>query len=569
MTPFIILLVLIAILIFFTRTPDDEQELRLSIAGSPAKLTLQEIKLINRISLLGSTYPILALHLSNRFEGAAWQVSNMGLCDTLCRAGLEDKALLLLPRLDTHHRREALKLMLKALTQTGKADRAVALLEQTGEEPPHDGLIRSALLLAENKHEAACQALEDYLQSTHPDATQWLDVARLQRELGQTDAARQSLEQFWVLQHDKSADEIFDLNTFIQELVRLGDFQTLQDIATTLEISRNNPFIAPLIDAGLFEQATSLIERLEPLQQYNPYEMLFDALLQHGQLQQAETLLSARDEQDSGKLLLRLARWHIDQGRDAEAPQAIQRLSQDSAIRIDLYLALWSLHKDTRPAFADPLREQAERWVDALPDGATRDRLRLFVLDTRLLLQIRLPERQRSSYEIRCLLEETQWLNARQPLYLRTINAKQHAMRLHALGRPEDARLLLEDTQQDLQSIAEDDDMEPFDQACLQEELATCFLQLGLTEQAIALYRDIHIDRNFATYWLAALVEHDLLNQAVEHLSYNDIIGMPDAVHQLLDKLGNSAEEEHADRYQYLLDKIIHDNFWPQPVEGL
>lgn len=541
-------------------------EPRLAVAGTPARLTLTEVAQVNRIAMLRLLSPELALQLAARLEGDAWQVANAPLYATLWQRGRLDEAQALRSRLDPHHSHQALVTLLKELVDAEKDDEAAALLERLGEALPEEPLLRSALLAAQGKPEDARSELEHLLRGERLSELQWLELARLQREQGDADAARHSLEQFWTLSQGSEPQALLGMDMYARELARLGDIERLLERASLLELERENPFIAPLIEAGLFEQAIKQIERLDPLWRGTPCEQLLDTLLQRGHLQQAEALIAAADESLHGRLLLSLLRWRVDHGQTENVEQDIQRLARHEALRIDLSLSLGRLYEQSHPDIAGTLLAQADRKLEALPAGEERDQLRLFMIELQLEMQTHLPERQRNSYEIRQALEEMQRISDRQPFYNQVLNLQQRAMLLKRLGRTDDALQLLDDLQLKLRNAQPDEDQDEFDLALLQEGLAIAYVRLDQFEQARSLHAQIETDISAASEWQQVLVEHDHLDHAVENLSYTNLFDPEQTLDKLLAKLHDSEDEVAIELNQKLLDKLTRDDFWPQPA---
>ncbi|WP_275545922.1 MULTISPECIES: hypothetical protein [unclassified Pseudomonas] len=545
---------------------DGGPEPRLAIVGTPAQLTLTEVAQVNRIAMLRMLAPELALQLAARLEGDAWQVVNAPLYATLWHLHRRDEAQALRSRLDSHHRQQALITLLQELVDAGRAGEAVAVLEQLGEELPEEPLLRASLLAAQGKSDEARETLEDLLGSGQLSELQWLDLARQQREQGDREGARRSLEQFWTLKQSADAQNMLGLDLYAGELARLGDIQRLLESAATLRLERDNPFIAALIEAGLFEQAIEQIERLDILWRSAPYELLLDTLLQRGYLQEAEELIAAADESVQERLLLRLLRWRFDHGKADGVQQDIERMARHEALRIDLCLSLWKLYRQSHAEAAACLLDQAEQRVEALPDGEERDQLRLFVIESRLEIQLSQPERQRNSYELRRALEEMQRLTDRQPMYNQMLNLKQRALLLQRLGRLDDAHALLNAVHLKLQNVELNEALDEYDLALLQEGLAIAYLRLGRLEQALALRANIQTDHSVASEWLQVLVEQDHLEHAVEHLSYMDLLDAEQALDKLLTKLQETEDEVAIALNHRLLDRLTSDDFWPRPA---
>jgi hypothetical protein len=567
MAVFAILLVAVTVMIIIgtllTSPADGGAEPRLAIVGTPAQLTMAEIAQVNRIAMLRTPAPQLALQLAARLEGDAWQVTNAPLYATLWHLGRHDEARALLSRLDSHHRQQALTTLLRELVDAGKGSEAVALLAHLDEELPEEPLLRSALLAAQGKSQEARDVLEGLISSGRLSELQWLNLAQLQRELGDREGARRSLEHFWTLKQSADAQDTLSLDRYAHELASLGDIQRLLESAASLHPGHDNPYITPLVEAGLFTQAIEQIERLDSLWRNTPYEQLLDAMLQREYLQQARELIIAVDDNLHGQLLLRLLRRHFDHGNTNRVEQDIEQLARYEALRIDLRLSLFRLYRQTHPEVAARLLDQAEQGVTALPDGDERDQLHLFVIESRLENQLDRPERQRNSYELRQALEEMQRITDRQPLYNQLLNLKQQALLLQRLGRSDDAHALLNDVQQRLQNVTPDETLDEYDLALLQEGLAIAYLRLGHLEQALALRAGLHVDLDAASEWLNVLVEQEHLEQAVEHLSYRNLFDAQKTLDTLLTKLHDAEDEVAITLNHRLLDRLASDDFWP------
>lgn len=560
-----VLVVLIGVFLIIAITGADPKPRRIAVADSSARLTLEEVVWINRISTLRFLAPEMAIDLAARLQGDAWQVANASLCATLLELNREEKALGLYSYLDAHHRREALAKMLYQLIDAGEVEKALELLKRTGDERPSDPLLRIPLLLAEGDQDTANSELETFATTSNLSAQQWLDLARLQRQSGKEDAVRHSLAQFWALQQTVPAEDIVGLEIFARELASLGDLQQLLDISDSLSLQRDNPFIAPMIEAGWFAQAQQQIQRLDADWRNEHYDQLFDAMLRHRQLREAEALLKEVEDSAHDALLLRLAQWWIDQGAVSDAERDVQRMSRHETQRISLYLSLWALYEQSQPDLATSLLGQAERWIEYLSENTDRDHLRLQVLNARLTLQSRLPERQRTSYEIRRALEQIQRLAERQPLFDRAFTDTRHAFLLQRLDRPADARSLLDNVRDTLVTANTPEEIEAFDMALLLDALAIAYLRLGNVDEAVDLIRRIPEEISYPSDWIDALLEQDLLAHAVDGLGYRDLFDPRNGPQRLLEKLDAAATDESRTLKHRLLDKVFSDDFWRQP----
>ena len=392
----LVIAIIVGVVIFISaREPGD---LHLNIQGSPARITLDEAKQVNRVTYLQLISPELARALAGKLQGDAWQLVQSGLCVSWLNEGRQDAALQLLGKLDPHHRGVALSNLLRHLIEAGEERQALELLTQSGDELPAQPLLRVALLRAEGRlDEARAELSELDTYKGNADVLHLTQLARQQRELEQRDAALHSLDLAWQLMQGSAAvDEYLGLDALLAELAALGEFSRLQAIAEQLPVAQRPAAIAELIRAGLFEQARALLQGLAQYQSESLQEQMFGAMLARDQLIQAEELLGQVTNAQHTTLLVRLAQWHIVRGSFETAAARLQAHARSPQERIDLYLSLWKLQVGERPELAARLLDQAEGWVAQLTEDE-QDDLRFFVLDARLSTQSLLPERQRTS----------------------------------------------------------------------------------------------------------------------------------------------------------------------------
>ena len=557
----LVIAIIVGVVIFISaRDPGD---LHLNIQGSPARITLDEAKQVNRVTYLQLISPELARALAGKLQGDAWQLVQSGLCVSWLNEGRQDAALQLLGKLDPHHRGVALSNLLRHLIEAGEERQALELLAQSGDELPTQPLLKVALLRAEGRlDEARAELSELDTYKGSADVLHLTQLARQQRELEQRDAALHSLDLAWQLMQGSAAvDEHLGLDALLAELAALGEFSRLQAIAEQLPVAQRPAAIAELIGAGLFEQARALLQGLAQYQSESLQEQMFGAMLDRDQLIQAEELLGQVTNAQHTTLLVRLAQWHIVRGSFETAAARLQAHARSPQERIDLYLSLWKLQVGERPELAARLLDQAEGWVAQLTEDE-QDDLRFFVLDARLSTQSLLPERQRTSYEIRRGLEEMERLLQGMDSYSRIANLGLLARLLHKLGRAEDALTKLAQARELLSRSGPQDDLEDLDKALLLEDIATTYLQLQRLDLALAARAEIPESEIFDERdWIAALIEHDHLQQAIEALDMRTLFAVAAPLASLTGKLAELADQGQALRGQ-LLAKLRSDAFW-------
>src|SRR5690606_33198430 len=143
--------------------------------------------------------------------------------------------------------------------EAGEEQRARDLLQHTGEELPQAPQTPIALLRASGREQEAESELllpGEQQAGVHERLT----LARLQRRLGQREAATISLERAWQQMQAEQTDALLD--ELIEELFQLGQFERVQQMAEQLPAEQHAPLISALTKAGLFEQANRLIAGL-------------------------------------------------------------------------------------------------------------------------------------------------------------------------------------------------------------------------------------------------------------------------------------------------------------------
>lgn len=560
---FTVLFIVIVVVLVITLSGTDPADPRLEVQDSPARITLDEAKQINRIACLQYIHPELARTLASNLQGDAWQIAQSGLCTTLLDDGREDAALQLLSRFDPHHRGVALHNMLNHLIEAGHERQALELLAKSGDALPQKPLLKIPLLRAEGRLDEALAELAELDECKGgADALQLQKLARQQRAFEQREAATQTLDLAWqLMQAEAATQEYLGLEDLLKELVELGEFGRLQAIAKQLPTEQRPPAIAELIRAGLFEQARALLQDLPQYESNVLYEQMFGAMLERAQLVQADELLTTLDGTLHTTALTQLAQWHITRGTFDTAAGALQAQARSLPERIDLYLSLWKLQATERPALAATLLDQAERWVSELA-ADEQEELRFFVLDARLSAQSQLPERQRTSYEIRRGLEEMERLLPRMDSYSRISNLALLARLLQKLGRDEDAMEKLAQARKLLSQSGPQDELEDFDKAWLLEDMAKAYLQLQRLDLALAARDEIPKGEVFDEHeWIAALIEHGHLQLAIEGLSLTTLFALAQPLAALTTKIAELAEQGQA-LHSQLLAKLSGDALW-------
>lgn len=561
---FVLLLIAVVAIVIIAMTSGEPGDDRLPVAGSPARLTLEEVGRINQLAHLQHLQLDLTVKLAARLNGDAWQLAQSGICPALLMAGREAQALELLAQLDEHHRQSALHGMLNNLIEANEEPRALALLAQLELDLPENPLQRIALLHASGKQEEAERELHALAQQYPPAdgdsaVLALLALARLQHRLGKSDSAIQTLDQTWQeMQRGAAEQDYLGLEQLATQLAQLGQFQTLQDLAGQLPNTRHTALIAELTQAGLFEQARLLIQGLEPLSQSVAYETLLEAMLERGQLRLATELLAASEDMGRTQLLLCMAQSYLRHNDMAGLTAFIETQVADRAERSRLYLSLWHLHQQQQPQHAAALLELAERWNAAHEDG-------LFdLLEARLTLQSQLPPRERTSYEIRRGVDDMTRLARDEDCYFSANYLIRLARLLARLERKADALERLAEARQLMRDKASE--LDELDVELLLEDLASAYLALDELDLARAT-RNERLQHAPAGRddWTVELIRHGHLELAIDNLSFYDLYNGEQPLHLLdarIQELTEQAPERSQTLQEWLLARLESPTFW-------
>ena len=559
---FIFIVVVFAVIAMTSEPPKDAAELaqmRLPVQGSPARITLAEAEYINRVAYLQNLNPGLALSLAERMQGDAWQIACSSLCPDLLMQTGEEPALQLLSRLDPHHRQQALNGMLNRLIEAGEEQRALDLLQHLGEELPQAPQTRIALLHASGREQEAESELL-LLGEQQAEVRERLTLARLQRRLGQREAATISLERAWQQMQAEQTDALLD--ELIEELFQLGQFERVQQMAEQLPAEQHAPLISALTKAGLFEQANKLIAGLTPFAQKQAREGLLDAMLERNQLRLAEELLDACEDSTRYPLLLHWAQWLLQRNDLAGLNALIETRSASDDERVQLYLLLPHLTQ-TSPQQAADLLQQAERWYETLSREQQQE-WHFNLLEAKLKLQSQMPPRERTSYELRRGLDAMSRLTRDEDVDSHINKLIRLARLQQSLERHEDAKAQMNEALQKLRDNA--DDLDKLDWELLLDNMIGGYMDLGDLEQARAL----HIEHQRAApldsgEWISSLLRHDHLELAIDSLNYFDLLQPEPPLTKLetrIEQLAEQSPERSQSLKERLLERLEQPSFW-------
>lgn len=560
----LVMVILIAFKLAESFSKEDE-EVHLDFSGHSARITPTDAAQINRISILSLSAPELALQVASRLWGDAWQIAHVSLCSVLLKLSREEEALKLLSSLEAPYAQKALEEMLQHLIDEGQVDKAIEMKTRLQAERPSLPLLDAELLLAEGKTDKARSVLTALTQSNQLDASQLIDLARLQRRCEMPDAAQASLAKAEAALNAEEQSSITEWRPF---MLALAEFQRYPELLQLAERSEEDKrFIAQLLlDQGQYEHSLTLLGSLDLSAAYLlDYEKLLDQLLHDQRHDLAQELLANATGSTHSILLEQYLNWHVRRGDTQQA----QRLLDKETPRLEPATLNWLLlnlaqhHVESQPYWAGDLLRQSDRLVSSRKGQPEWPFMRLLHLQHLLKEQARRSLSQRDSWTIRNHLEEIAKLHAQLEFDDALSERIHHCELLHALGESEQARTLAQVIERQLRDtqFPEEDD-----QGFYCDEFVTALIKLGELDAASKL-----LEERLASGWqeeplLQAYVEAGRLEEAVELISFKTLIGHADApinaLHQRIVSLAEQDKQRSQRLLQRLLERLDDDNTW-------
>lgn len=560
----LVLVVLIAFRLAESFSKEDE-EVHLDFSGHSARITPTDAAQINRISILSLSAPELALQVASRLWGDAWQIAHVSLCSVLLKLGREEEALKLLSSLEAPYAQKALEEMLQHLIDEGQVDKAIEMKTRLPAQRLSLPLLDAELLLAEGKADEARSVLAALAQSDHLDASQLIDLARLQQRCEMPDAAQASLARAEVALNAEEQSSIIQWRPFMQALAEFQRYGQLLQLAERSEEDKR--FIAQLLlDQGQYEHCLTLLGSLDSSAAYLlDYEKLLDQLLQDQRHDLAQELLANATGSTHSILLEHYLDWHARRGDTQQA----QKLLDKETPRLEpatlnwLLLNLAQRHFQSQPYWTADLLRQSDRLVSSRKGQPEWPFMRLLHLQHLLKEQAGRSLSQRDSWTVRNHLEEIAKLHAQLEFDDALSERIHHCELLQALGESEQARTLAQEIERQLRDaqFPEEDD-----QGFYCDEFVTVMIRLGALDTARKL-----LEEGLASDWqeeplLQAHVEADRLEEAVELISFKTLIGHADApinaLHQHILSLAEQDKQRSQRLQQRLLERLDDDKTW-------
>lgn len=560
----LVMVVLIAFRLAESFSKEDE-EVHLDFSGHSASITPSDAAQINRISVLSLSAPELALQVASRLWGDAWQIAHASLCTVLLKLGREDEALKLLSSLEAPYAQKALEEMLQHMVDEGQVDKAIEMKARLPAQRPSLPLLDAELLLAEGKADEARNVLAALDQSDQLDASQLIDLARMQQRCEMPDAAQLSLAKAEEALNTEEQSSIIEWRPFMQALAEFQRYAELLQLAERSEEDKR--FIAQLLlDHGQYEHSLTLLDSLDSSAAYLlDYEKLLNQLLHDKRHDLAQELLANATGSTHSILLEHYLDWYVRQGDTQQA----QRLLDKETPRLEpatlnwLLLHLAQRHFERQPYWAGNLQRQSDRLVSSRKGQPEWPFMRLLHLQHLLKEQAGRSLSQRDSWTIRNHLEEIAKLHAQLEFDDALTERIHHCELLHALGEAEQTRTLMQEIERQLRDtqFPEEDDRSFY---C--DEFVTALIKLGELGTARKL-----LEEGLASDWqeeslLQAYVEADRLEEAVELISFKTLIGHTDApinaLHQRILSLAELDKPRSQRLQQRLLERLDDDKTW-------
>ncbi|MDF2393951.1 hypothetical protein GWQ44_00215 [Pseudomonas sp. 3MA1] len=572
MTLFVTLLVIVLLfiaLILYSRqkTADRNEDLELT-----SNLTAQ----INQTLLLSKAEPLLALKLAETLPGEARELALQLVASELYLAGHKTQARELYQQLPPHARDYVLNTLIETLLDSDDTQACLELLENWGESLPSWPLLQVRILQARGEQERALAVLGELSDPRQAAAHErqsignLLILARLQHQAGMQDAALASVELAWSA-FDQSEDghRQSTLRSLFEACATLGQFDTILTRAAPLPAEERAQAVAALIQAAQLDAALNLLAPISEDLYSTTHSELMDLALARPPIDNALRLLEKAPDLHRYSLLLSLLSHLATQGRTAEAEALLLSLEPEPSQHPGLMLSLCEQHHATQPQWAEALLAKALQQIDGYKnDQEFWSGMRMQALYTQLQLQSRLPAHRRDSWLVRSSLEEWQRLHQQQDGEQQLLCIREQTRLLHDLGQTAQARTLLEQALELLDSdrLPEVDEM---DKTFYLEDIASAYLSIDEAQQAQVLQDRLHSleagSRDLEEDLLLNHIQHQRFAQAIEALNLSVLLSDKkplSRLYQALEELHQRAPERAAELQQQLMERFSSGQAW-------
>ncbi|WP_210712568.1 hypothetical protein [Pseudomonas sp. MWU349] len=572
MTLFVTLLVIVLLfiaLILYLRQKTADQQQYLEQTGN---LTAQ----INQTLLLSKAEPLLALKLAETLPGEARELALQLVASELYLAGHKTQARELYQQLPSHARDYVLNTLIETLLDSDDTQACLELLENWGESLPSWPLLQVRILQARGEQERALAVLGELSDPRQAAAHErqsignLLILARLQHQAGMQDAALASVELAWSA-FDQSEDghRQSTLRSLFEACATLGQFDTILTRAAPLPAEERAQAVAALIKAAQLDAALNLLTPISEDLYSTTHSELMDLALAMPPIDNALRLLEKAPDLHRYSLLLSLLSHLATQGRTAEAEALLLSLEPEPSQHPGLMLSLCEQHHATQPQWAEALLAKALQQIDGYKnDQEFWSGMRMQALHTQLQLQSRLPAHRRDSWLVRSSLEEWQRLHQQQDGEQQLLCIREQTRLLHDLGQTAQARTLLEQALELLDSdrLPEVDEM---DKTFYLEDIASAYLSIDEAQQAQVLQDRLHSleagSRDLEEDLLLNHIEHQRYAQAIEALNLSVLLSDKkplSRLYQALEELHQRAPERASELQQQLMERFSSGMAW-------
>ncbi|WP_248765259.1 tetratricopeptide repeat protein [Pseudomonas protegens] len=572
MTLFVTLLVIVLLfiaLILYSRQKTADQQQYLEQTGN---LTAQ----INQTLLLSKAEPLLALKLAETLPGEARELALQLVASELYLAGHKTQARELYQQLPPHARDYVLNTLIETLLDSDDTQACLELLENWGESLPSWPLLQVRILQARGEQERALAVLGELSDPRQAAAHErqsignLLILARLQHQAGMQDAALASVELAWSA-FDQSEDghRQSTLRSLFEACATLGQFDTILTRAAALPAEERAQAVAALIKAAQLDSALNLLAPISEDLYSTTHSELMDLALAMPPIDNALRLLEKAPDLHRYSLLLSLLSHLATQGRTAEAEALLLSLEPEPSQHPGLMLSLCEQHHAAQPQWAEALLAKALQQIDGYKnDQEFWSGMRMQALHTQLQLQSRLPAHRRDSWLVRSSLEEWQRLHQQQDGEQQLLCIREQTRLLHDLGQTAQARTLLEQALELLDSdrLPEVDEM---DKTFYLEDIASAYLSIDEAQQAQVLQDRLHSleagSRDLEEDLLLNHIEHQRYAQAIEALNLSVLLSDKkplSRLYQALEELHQRAPERASELQQQLMERFSSGMAW-------
>ena len=549
-------------------------------------LSPQDVAQINRVYLIATREPLLALEMAQRLEGHARQLALQYVAPPLVKNGHRAAGFQALAELVKPNHVAPLQAIIETLLEQGDPQAARELMDIKGSQLPDNALLTSINLdLATGRQDSALKHLKLITEMQEVAGTfllsraDSLKVAALQRTFDLNKAAAVSIAWAWsTLGADGQLDRQ-ELRAILQEFFTQDGAARVIELAEQLPEACKDCAASVLFDNGELEPALILLGQAGTELPYETYPQLLALALAAERLEDALRLIDSTSGHVTDELLLQLLQWHVQRGETAAADALIQARLNSPVQRLTLGLELATFSHAYQPQWSLALRQQSAQQLEQLRGEEDSERYQLLVLEGQLQAQAHLPEARRDPSLIRSVLEQIAPLNASLEMPDIQFRLEAQALLLHALGQDDAAGQRLQVLAQHIKDHPDEDDEDEgpgrygFSQKLDLEQVAETYLRIDQPQPAMALRDELERQdfqcREVSLQIALNHIRHQRLAQAIEALDVSTLMGgenLLTRLFQAIEQLQAQAPTRYRELREKLLDTLINGDLSAQPV---